>query len=246
MLKHYKIVLLLFCSMCVWSCHKAPLCDCFESAGSPGEETVTGLDYFEQVYAQDDVNVFISMGSTEQVIIQGGSNLIRNISATVSNNVLTLRNNNICDWLRSYKKSIINVYITMPRVTYITNAGVGSINSIDTITTDTFQVATSNAGDINLNVHSQEIVGHLFGAGDLTLNGYSQEFACTFFAGIGFAYCSNLKTSYTFISNSSTGDCYVNASNLLIAFIYQRGNIYYSGSPTIDATIKGPGQVIKQ
>ena len=186
------------------------------------------------------------MGKTEQVVIDGGSNLTHNIVANVSDGILTLKNNNICNWLRSYKKSIITVYIIMPRVTYITNAGVGNITSSDTITMDSLNVRTTSAGDINLLVHSSQIWGHCFGAGDLTLSGTCTNFACTFFAGTGFVYCNNLKTSFTFISTTSTGDCYINASSLLIDYIYQRGNIYFSGSPgTITSFINGPGQLIK-
>src|SRR5580700_7348642 len=106
MRRHLKILLILFCAVSAISCRKVPVCDCFEAAGAPSEENRTSvLPYFEQVYVQDDLNVSISIGNTEQVLIQGGSNLIHNISATVSNNVLTLKNNNICNWLRSYKKS---------------------------------------------------------------------------------------------------------------------------------------------
>ncbi|HSY77872.1 MAG TPA: DUF2807 domain-containing protein [Bacteroidia bacterium] len=245
-MKNIKTILLLLSAASVISCHKGPVCDCFESAGLPTEENRTNvLPLFEQVYVQDNINLFVSMGNTQQVIIQGGGNLIHNISATVINNTLTLKNNNNCDWLRSYKKSIINVYVTMPRLTYITNAGVGNVNSLDTITADTLQVQTLSAGDINLNVHSKQILGHLFGSGNLTLNGQSNQFLCTFYSGTGFVYCSNLLTGYTFISNSSTGDCYVNVSNQLDVSINGRGNIYYTGSPLIHSTIKGSGRLLK-
>jgi hypothetical protein len=241
--KIYILILLPFCFV-AWSCHKAPVCDCFEAAGNPSEETRV-LPYFEQVHTTDDINVVISMGNVEQVIIQGGSNLIHNVAANVSNNILTLKNNNICDWLRSYKKSILTVYITMPRVTYLENEGSGSITSADTITGDTVQVQTISSGDINLMVHANVILGHMFGPGDITLNGVSNDLLCTANGGTGFLYANNLKTSYTFISTTTTGDCYVNASNLLIADIYLRGNVYYQGSPVIESSIKGSGKIIK-
>jgi len=245
MKKSIYILLFASCTILNWGCKKTPVCDCFESAGNPAQETRV-LPYFEQVYAQDNVNVVISIGYPEKVVIDGGSNLTHNISATVSNNVLTLKNNNICNWLRSYKKSVITVYITMPRVTYLTNAGVGNITSSDTIAMDSLQVRTTSAGDIDLLVNSVQIMGHAFGSGDITLSGNCTNFFCTFFSGTGFIYCNNLKTSYTFISTASTGDCFVNASGQLTAYIYQRGNIYYTGSPIVSSLIKGPGQVIKE
>ena len=245
MRKCYNIVLLILSSLLIWSCHKAPVCDCFDAAGNPAEETRL-LPYFEQVHVNDDINAVITMGNTEQVIIQGGSNLTHNISATVANNILTLKNNNICNWLRSYRKSIITVYITMPRATYLLNAGSGNITSTDTLTTDSMQVQTTSSGDITLLVHCNQILGHMFGPGDVTLSGFCQDFLCTANGGTGFLYCNNLKTSYTFISTTTTGDCYVNASNLLIVDINLRGNVYYVGSPTIDSNIKGSGQLIKE
>ncbi|HTA82754.1 MAG TPA: DUF2807 domain-containing protein [Bacteroidia bacterium] len=244
-MKKYLNILLILLSMVTLSCNKTPVCDCFDATGNPTEETRV-VPYFEQVHVEDDVNLVISIGSSEQVIIQGGSNLVHNISANVSNNVLTLKNNNICNWLRSYRKSIITVYITMPRVTYLENEGSGNITSSDTIAMDTLQVQTISSGDINLMVHTNTILGHMFGPGDVTLNGISTNLLCTANGGTGFLYASSLKTSYTFISTTTTGDCYVNASSLLIALINLRGNVYYSGTPTIESTIKGAGQLIKE
>ena len=188
------------------------------------------------------------MGPAQQVTIQAGKNLIPNISTDVSGNVLTLKNKNICNWIRSYKKSVINVYITLPRITFITKAGTGTIQSLDTITTDTFQVRTINAGDSNLTVRAKQIEGHLFGPGDLTLSGSADNFLCNFYGGTGFMYCNNLATGYTYISSSTTGDCYVNANRLLIAVINQRGNIYYTGSPppAVMQSINSSGKLIQE
>jgi len=245
MKKYIKIPALIFLITSMWSCTKTPLCDCFDSAGSPTEVT-RSVPFFNQVYVKDNINVFISIGPTQQVTLQGGGNLLQNIGTDVSNNCLTLSNNNICNWLRSYKKSVLNVYITVPSFNYLTNAGVGTIQSLDTLNVDTFQVKINNAGDINLVVKSNQIQGHLFGSGDLTLSGSSQQFLSTYYGGTGYMYCSNLTTGYSYISNSSTGDSYVNASGLLIALIYGRGNIYYTGNPSITLTSVGSGQLIHE
>jgi hypothetical protein len=243
MQKCIKILLVYLVLTTLFSCSK--ICDCVESTGSPTEETIT-VPYFEKIYTENNINVFISMGSPEQVQLQGGKNLLSNISATVSNGVLTLKNNNICNWLRSYKKSTINVYVTMPRVTQLTNDGVGTIQSLDTLTTDTIQVKTLNAGGINLIVKNQLILGDLFGPGDLTLSGTSTQLSCNFVGGTGFMYCDNLNTGYTFLSTSTTGDCYVGTTNSLSVVINQIGNVYYRGNPTILKTINGSGQLIQE
>ncbi|HTA83139.1 MAG TPA: DUF2807 domain-containing protein, partial [Bacteroidia bacterium] len=163
---------------------------------------------------------------------------------------LTLKNNNICNWLRSYKKSVINVYITMPEVVNITNSGYGEVQSQGTITTDSLVLVTTNSpGDIQLDVNSRYINAHFFGTADLTLSGQTQIFLCNFFGGTGFIYNNNLTVSgYAFLSSNTTGDSYLNATGILDVQIYGRGNVYYTGNPTQlqSSTVAGSGQLIKE
>lgn len=228
------------------SCNKTPLCDCFDSAGPPSTQ-IRLLSYFNQVVTNDNVNIFVSIGNPEQVEIEGGRNLISNISANVSGGVLTLHNNNICNWLRSYKRSNINVYITMPEIIFLTTNGIGNIKSNGTINVDTIDLSSSSAGDIDLNINAQLIRTHLFGPCDLTLSGTSNQFESNFFAGTGFMYCNNLISGYTFLSTNTTGDCYINATSLLFIKLYGYGNVYYSGNPgTVNSSIYGTGSISKE
>jgi hypothetical protein len=244
----HKIFLLFIILALGTSCRKSPVCDCFEVTGNQGsDDRTSALTYFNQVVANDDINVFLAIGPVEQVIIKGGENLIRNISANVSDNILTLKNENNCNWLRSYKKSTINVYITMPEVTSITNNGVGTIQGTDTITTNDIHIETNSAGDINLALHCNSVNAFLFGSADVTLTGTCSSFECNFFAGTGFLYADHLNTSYTYLSTTSTGDCYVNSSGELDLVINQIGNVYYAGNPNpVHAKINGSGKPIKE
>lgn len=183
----------------------------------------------------------------QHIEIDGAKNLIQNITTDVSGGVLTLQNNNICNWMKSYKKSIINVYITMPDIAYITNEGVGNVQSTDTITAGSFQVQIKSAGDINLMVRSVNVTAHLFGAGDLTLTGTTGNFLCNFFGGTGFIYTDNLNSGYTFLASSTTGDCYITSKGIMDVTIYNIGNVYYSGNPTlIRYQTYGKGQLMKE
>ncbi len=242
-----NIKLLLCCLILVagWSCKKAPVCDCFMAAGKPSSVTRT-VPAFNRLDVYDDVNVFLSVGP-QQVIIEGGENLIPNIESDVLGGWLTLKNNNICDWARSYKKSVINVYVTAPDLAYIRSNGIGTVQSTDTITYDTVQFETKSAGDINLLVNSKNVYAHMFGTSDLYISGKTDNFECNFFAGTGFVYGDQLISGYTFISNSSTGDCYVNSTGGLDVIIYKNGNVYYSGNPNgISVKTYGSGQLIKE
>lgn len=226
----------------LWGC-KAPVCDCFDSAGKPGSQ-VREVPFFTQLVVNDNINVYVAAGNPEKVTIEGGSNLIPNISASVNNGILTLHNNNICNWLRSYKKSNINVYITMPQLTTITNSGYGTVQSEGTLTFDSLVLYTTNSpGDINLTVNSKFINAHMFGTADLSLSGQCQNFFANYFGGTGFIYNSGLTiTNYTYLSSNTTGDCYLNCGGgALVVKIYGQGNVYYSGSPSPVQYISGGG-----
>jgi Putative auto-transporter adhesin, head GIN domain len=222
---------------------KAPVCDCFDSAGKPGSQ-VREVPFFTQIVANDNVNVFITIGNPEKVTIEGGGNLLSNIGANVSDGILTLHNNNICNWLRSYKKSDINVYIIMPQLTTITNSGYGTVQSQGTLNVDSLVLNTNNSpGDIDLAVNSKFINAHMFGTADLTLSGQCQTFLTNYFGGTGFIYNSNLVISnYAYISSNTTGECYVNCSGGTLGVkILGQGNVYYSGSPSVVQYTPGGG-----
>jgi len=228
---------------------KAPVCDCFDSAGKPGSQ-VREVPFFTQIVTNDNVNVHINVGNPEKVTIEGGGNLLSNISANVSGGVLTIHNNNICNWLRSYKKSGIDVYITMPQLTSITNSGYGTVYSQGILTFDSLELYTTNSpGDINLTVNSKYINAHMFGTADLTLSGQCENFFTNYFGGTGFVYNSNLVVSnYAYVSSNTTGDCYVNCSGGTLAVkISGEGNVYYSGSPVVQyISGSGSGQLIRE
>jgi hypothetical protein len=234
------IYILLFGTFALSSCKK--VCNCTESTGVPAQETRT-LSSFDKIYVDNNVNVVLSIGP-QQVTVEGGKNLLPNITTNVSSGTLTLKNTNICNWLRSYKKSKITVYVTTPTLTSITNNGVGVVSSADTLNIDSLDIKTLNAGDLDLIVKTRIITGHLFGPANLSLQGSCNNFFCTFFAGTGFVYCNNLSTSYTFLSSSTTGDCYVNVSGLFDVVINQLGNVYYTGNASVNKTIRGTGQLI--
>jgi len=247
MKKNFTYLVLLLLVVWMASCGKAPVCDCFDSAGKTATQN-RELDFFTQIVVNDNINVYLTTGNPEKVMIEGGGNLISNIVTNVNGGVLTLKNNNICNWLRSYKKSGINVYITMPQLTTITNSGYGTVYSQGTLTFDSLELYTTNSpGDINLTVNSNYINAHMFGTADLTLAGQCQTFLTNYFGGTGFIYNNNLViTNYSFVSSNTTGDCYINCQGTLAVKIFGQGNVYYTGSPTLQYSSEGgSGELIK-
>lgn len=239
--KFVKISLLLLLIALFPACKKENRCDCIKRTGSIITET-RYINSFDQVFVENNLNVFITQDSTFNVKVEAGENIIPLIVTEVIDGTLYIRNRNRCNWTRSYDKPM-NVYIQMPVIKYITSNGTGTIKSLNTITTDMFDIRTKNSGNIDLTINNSKITSHMHGSGDLTLHGTTNEHSCDI-GGTAFLNCKDLQTTYTWVHTFSTGLCYVSASNLLICSIDQIGDVYCYGSPvTVQETKRGAGQL---
>jgi hypothetical protein len=223
------------------ACKKENRCDCFKGTG-PIVTKTREVSGFDRIVAENNVNVFITQGPDFEVKIEAGDNLISLIKTEVTDGTLFIKNKNRCNWTRSYKKPL-NVYVKMPSIKYITSHGTGKITSLNTITSDTFDIDVGNSGNVELTISNNKVLSHMFGSGDLILHGTTYEHDSSI-GGTGYLYCSDLHTDYTWIESYTTGISYISATNLLICSIDQIGDIYcYSHPTTVNKTQIGKGHL---
>lgn len=241
-----KITLVCFLStlLFVTSCKQENMCDCIKRTGDIVTET-RAVSGFTRVTVEDNLNVFITQDSVFEVKVEAGENIVPLIRAEVSDGVLTLKNDNRCNWSRSYDKPF-NVFIRMPRIDYILSNGTGDIKSSNTITTPNIDLETKSSGNIEFTVNNSKVTSHMFGYGDIYLYGTTQEHACSI-GGDGFLYAGDLQTNTTWLHDFTTGLCYVKASNALEVHIDNVGDVYCYGTPaTINKEVNGTGNLILQ
>jgi hypothetical protein len=234
--------LVLLIAIVPFGCKKENLCDCVKGTGEQVMET-REISGFKRLHVEDHINVFITEDPQFSVKVSAGKHLIKLVKTELDGDELNIRNDNKCNSLRSYKKSI-NVYIHMPVLKYILHDGSGRIESINTITTDTFDLRTRSSGDIELSINNGKLLTHLGGTGDMILSGFTGEHAC-YATGNGFIHAERLNTGYTWIFSNTTGNAYLDASNLLIVLLHSTGDVYYKPTPsTIQSTVTGTGQLL--
>jgi hypothetical protein len=242
-MKNFKIIntcasILLI--ICFSACKKENRCDCIKRTGTIITET-RQINGFDKIYVEENVAIFIIQDSIFEVKVEAGENIVPLIKTEVINGTLFISNKNRCNWTRSYKKPI-NVFIKMPVIKYITSDGTSDIKSLNTITTDDFDVQTKNSGNIELTVNNSKVTSHMHGSGDLILHGTTIEHACDI-GGTAFLKCEDLKTNSTWVHTFTTGLCYVSASNLT-CLIDNVGDVYCYGSHiTVQKIQKGAGKL---
>jgi hypothetical protein len=234
------IILLFFLS----TCKKENRCDCLKGTGkiTRQERKVPHVRYFN--FGKGKMTCYITNDSVFKVEVQAGSNLINLVKTEIKNDTLFLSNNNICNFVRSYKPDI-NIYISTPDPKAIIQKGVSIIRSTNTIKADSLLVETWSTGDITLDVDCNYFKSHLHEGTALYARGTAKYHTSSMWHNSTF-FGEQLITTGTYVYHNTTGNFYCNVSDNLTANMAFSGNIIYSGNPQLHVTKSGTGQVIKK
>ena len=198
----------------------------------------------------DKIEVTVFRGSSFQVEVIAGKNIIKNIATTIQNDTLRIENKNKCNFVRGYKHQV-KINITLPHLYVAVNNGVAKLTIDNAFTQDSVRVRAESSGDIFLNGTYNFIYAHSNGNGDININGTANELK-VYINGTNYFNAQNLIVKdKIYIETLSLGDAHLNAEQLkkLDYIIYNTGNIYYRGTPNeVTGTLdkKSQGKLIKQ
>ncbi len=241
-----QLFILLLAIISFTSCEKNGVTDCFLSTGEIVMKT-RNINSFNSILLKDNVNLILKQADSNAIIVEAGKNLISGIITDVGeDNVLEIRNDNSCNWIRSFENPI-NVYLHYKIIDSIDYRSIGDITTENTIVTDSLWIiAKEGAGQINLDVDIGTLYCSLhYGTLDITLRGESGV-SYIYSASFGLINTLDMESDYMYINNKSSNDVYVRVKNHLGATIENIGNIYYTGNPNAISFEKlGAGELIE-
>lgn len=220
---------------------------CIKPTGKQAVETRVISNEITHITLKDKLNLVLRQDSIASLTIEGGENLLKYVRARQKGTELELKNDNKCNFLRSYKEEI-TVYLSLPNIKYINYTGFGNITNIGELKLNEFTFETRNGtGSINLTVDAQKIsVLQHTGPADFTLNGKS-KFSYLFSGGSGWLTCKNLISENTHVNHDGTGNVILTATNSLLIELTSIGNIEYYGNPSVTISQHtGRGKLIKK
>ncbi|HYG52270.1 MAG TPA: head GIN domain-containing protein [Flavobacteriales bacterium] len=204
------------------------------------------LPAFDSLYIEDKIDIELKPSTVNRATITCGKNLVDYIMTQSNGHELIIRNDNLCNFLRSYKKPI-KIVLEYTSLWKINLRGGGKINSTDTIKQPYLEVdgkICSGDFDLLLNTDSVRFTMHT-GNSNVTLKGHTNR-AYFYSGGTTILDALQLHSDYCFATNSGSGDFDVVAANYLYAYIGDLGYIYYTGNPHVDQKIKGTGEIIQK
>lgn len=194
---------------------------------------------FDKVRLLCDASVYISQGSTQDVRVEGPSNMIELIESNVSSNGT---------WNISLSKCVagntdLTFYITVPTIKEVTNSASGYITGETTWVSSQMTLRSEGSGDIWANLRTEDLFVVISGSGDVELEGLadSQTMQIT---GSGDALAFGLTAQEANLSLTGSGHAKVKVESKLTASLSGSGNVYYKGNPDISKVTSGSGRVI--
>lgn len=141
-MKHFKNILACRlspkCAPSFWifllvlsSCNSEDANDCFQTDGK-ATSYIVELPIFSKIQMENDIRVLLSVGPEQKVTIETGENLIPDLVFKVEQETLVLQNNNGCNFLRDYGRTLVK--ITSPNIDFIRQASSFELHSEGVLT----------------------------------------------------------------------------------------------------------------
>jgi len=189
-------------------------------------------------------NVYITMGNTESLRLEGDATAINEIETKVEDGVLKIRNKkqmNTRSWNNTGK---VNIYIQAKSLNNLVLSGSGNVEVNGKVKSANLSNTISGSGSIAVNMDVENYNAVISGSGEISAKGYAKNSKITI-AGSGDFDGRNLKTSNSSAKVSGSGDISIIADKQLDAVVSGSGDIRYSGNAAVNSTKSGSGNISK-
>ncbi|WP_397363654.1 head GIN domain-containing protein [Olleya sp. R77988] len=243
-----NIIYILF-AVILFGCNSENAPDCFQNAGDTIQKEFE-VSAFSKITSFKDVELFVTQGLTQKVVVETGEFLIDDIEVVVENERLLLTDNNACNLTRDY--GITKVYVTTPNLTEIRNSSQFPVNSIGVLNFDTLNLRSEddsgdfyNSGVFNIEVNAMVLRVTINNTTTSYISGITETLRVNHASGDGRFEGRNLIAQNVNIYHRGTNDIIVNPQQSLTANLVSTGDVIATNTPpTINITEQFNGRVI--
>ncbi|MCC6400000.1 MAG: DUF2807 domain-containing protein [Flavobacteriales bacterium] len=228
----------------LFGCQPEQWDDCVTSTGAQRvEERSPGV--FHRVVAEDRIDLLLEEREPGTVAVEGGAHLLEQVVTEVKDGTLTVRNENRCNWVRSFRPRI-TVRVPLQAVVELELRGTGDVHAADTVRQPVFRIEQRNAqGTVELPLAvDTSYVGLHTGAGDVRLSGRCSV-AYLYSGYMGPIDAGALVAQEVNVNNSGVADIICRAQQRLNVQLFDVGDVRYYGDPVLQATVTGSGFVVR-
>lgn len=180
---------------------------------------------FNEIHAKRGMNVYITQGDIEKVVVKADENLLDAIETRIEGNALVV----------TTQKNIRNstskkVFVTVRDVNEIKSIAGSNVFSENTLKSKNLELSTSAGSNMRLEIDTQKLEVSASAGSNVKLEGRSKSFVGKATAG------SNIKAEDLTVEDcearaNSGANIWINVHNKLDAHAGSGGNVFYSGNP---------------
>jgi len=238
-----KSILLLMLAVFINNNAKAQSNNKVSGNGKIVTETRTTGDY-DVLKIAGSFNVDLVAGKEGKITIKGEENLLPLIKVEVEGNDLKVYVEKGTQ-IRTSSGQKIQITVPFEKISQLSLAGSGEIQSKDVIKNDNFSLKLSGSGNFSLPFDTNNLDLNLSGSGNVRLKGTADKFS-TKLSGSGDIDASGLKSKIVDATISGSGNSKVTCNESLTARVSGSGNIKYAGNPEKrDVKVSGSGTISK-
>jgi len=230
-----KVMMLILVIATCWSCDTANAPDCIQASGDIISIELD-VDAFDKVVVYNRVQLKVQQGTTQQVFLESGENLIDDVQVEVVDGQLILKNHNNCNLVRDYGLTVVTV-IT-PDLTEIrssTGLETQSIGILDfdslTLFSEGFQNDFQSSGDfrMTLDVDNLRIVNN--NISNYYLNGVVQNANLEWYSGDGQLIARDLEIQNAQIFHRGTNNWQIDVKQNITGTLSGYGDVILETAP---------------
>lgn len=203
--------------------------------------TVAG---FSGVSSAGNYSIFITMGNTESLRLEGKADVISEIETKVENGVLKISKKKSLNKKSWSSTERVNIYIEAKTLHSLAVVGSGDIEVAGLINATKLTNTISGSGNISLEMSAKNYVALISGSGEIEAKGKSENTSITI-AGSGDFKGKELESDLANAKISGSGNIVLTVNKNLDALISGSGDIKYAGNPSVKYSKSGSGNISK-
>lgn len=232
MKKHRHYLLFIF----ILSCAKDAAPDCLQASGEMVVREYT-LDAFDRIIVHENIELTIKTGSEYLLKVTAGEHLISDVKYNISEGLLSLTDNNQCNWVRSYTPT--KIVLTTPTLTEIRSNTQYSISSDGVLIFQNLNLISENfnqdnisSGDFNLQVQNENLRIISNNLSQFFISGHTDTLFVGFYSGITAFFGADLEANHITVYHRSSHDMVVNPQESLSGELRSTGDLISTQRPS--------------
>jgi hypothetical protein len=225
------------------SCDQGDVTDCFKKKGKNTTVEYT-LGFFHTVVVLDEVDIYLLNGVDQRVEVSAGKNLLPAIRLEVEDSVLTIRNKNVCNWVREPGNP--GVYLYSNRLRRAEIYDYSNFYSTDTLELKKVELFSDGTGNFDLLINVDTLLIESIYISNFKISG-KVDFLKIYFTDDSRFDGKKLVSDYNRIDHTGSNLIELYPIKELSGVINSTGDIHYYHEPElVNVTINHTGQLVDQ